>query len=317
METIQKPKMTPKDFFVQFGALITLYVSVGAFLNLFFTLIGRAFPDALDPMYYYSVSAYSSGMRLAIASLVIIFPTYLILLWLITKDSESHPEKKNLGLCRWRTYLTLFVSAGLALGDLVTLLNYFLGGEITTRFILKVLVVLIVAVGIFFYYIFDLRKQDGALKAYKIFAIISVVIVVTSIIWGFTIMGLPKSQRAEQLDMTRINDLQSIQSQVVYYYQQKNTVPADLSILVDPISNYVIPKDPETRLSYQYEKINETSFKLCANFLVSGDTALQLQKESSTYPVISGDINQNWQHDKGNVCFTRIIDPQLYPQNKR
>jgi Domain of unknown function (DUF5671) len=320
MEPTQKPRMTPKDFFVQFGALVTLYVSTGALLNLLFTLIDRVFSDALDPNYYYSVSAYSSGMRFAIAALVIIFPTYLILLWLITRDSESHPEKKFLGLRRWFTYLTLFLSAALALGDLVTLLNYFLSGEITTRFILKVLTVLVIAVGIFLYYIFDLRKQSGALKTYKISAATSVVAVVASIIWGFTVMGLPQSQRAQQLDMTRINDLQSIQSQVTYYYQQKNAVPANLAALVDPISNYVIPNDPETKLSYQYEKLSATSFKLCANFATAVNSADGLVQNASvtslaTYPAMPSGINQNWQHDKGTVCFTRTIDPQLYPQN--
>ena len=93
METVQKPRMTPKDFFMQFGALVALYVSVGAFFNLLFTLVDRVFPDALDTTFYYSASVYSSGMRLAIASLVIIFPVYLILLWLITRDSDCTVPK--------------------------------------------------------------------------------------------------------------------------------------------------------------------------------------------------------------------------------
>lgn len=315
MENAQKLRMTPKDFFMQFAALVALYVSAGAFLNLLFTLINRVFTDALDPSYYYSASIYSSGMRFAIASLVIIFPTYLILLWLITKESEFNPEKKTLALRRWLTYTTLFVSAGFVLGDLVTLLNYFLGGEITVRFILKVLAVLIVAAGIFFYYIFDLRRQTGAMKSYKIFAIASVVVVVASIVWGFTVMGLPQSQRAQQLDMTRINDLQNIQSQVVNYYQQKNTVPDDLATLADPISNYIIPNDPETQLPYQYEKISDTSFKLCADFTTSVNGANGSTRSLPVAkPIMFDDINQNWQHEEGNFCFTRTIDPVLYPQ---
>ena len=118
METTQKPKITPKDFFLQFGALIALYVSAGSLLSLLFTVINRAFPDALDLNYFYSPSVYSSGMRFAIASLVIVFPTYLILSWLITKESEFLPEKKALSLRRWLTYLTLFAATALALGDL-------------------------------------------------------------------------------------------------------------------------------------------------------------------------------------------------------
>lgn len=318
MDTTQKPKMTPKDFFLQFGALVTLYISAGAFLNLLFTLVNRVFPDALDAMYYYSAPIYSSGMRFAVASLVIIFPTYLILLWLITKDSEINSEKKSLGIRRWLTYVTLFVSAGFVLGDLITLLNYFLGGEITVRFGLKVLAVLIVAAGIFLYYIFDLRKQSGMLKNYKIFAIVSTVLIIATIVWGFTVMGLPQTQRAVQLDMTRINDLQNIQGQVTYYYQQKNTVPVSLSALNDSISNSIIPIDPETKLPYQYEKLSTTSFKLCATFgAVSDNPNNNLQVIPAKYPTVPSQINENWKHDKGNVCFSRTIDPELYPQIKK
>lgn len=305
MENTQKPKMTPKDFFMQFGALVTLYVSVGAFFNLLFTLIDRTFPDALDTMYYYSASVYSSGMRFAIASLVIIFPTYLILLWLMTKESDINPEKKSLGLRRWLTYLTLFVSAGFALGDLVTLLNYFLGGEITTRFILKVLVVLVVSVGIFIYYIIDLRKQTGALKNYKIYAIVSAVIILASIIFGFTVMGLPQSQRAQRFDITRVDDLRNIQNQIerYYQYQKKGSVPDNLATLAESSALFgIVPKDPESNVLYQYEKLGPASFKLCATFgTVSTDSSRYLPS-----------TNQNWQHDKGNVCFTHSVDTGAY-----
>ena len=319
METTQKSRITPKDFFIQFGSLIALYISVGAFINLLFTLLERTFPDALDGAYYYSASVYSSGMRFAIASLVIIFPTYLVLLWLITKDSEANPEKKSLGLRRWLTYTTLFLSAGFILGDLITLLNYFLGGEITIRFILKILVVLIVAAGIFIYYIFDLRKQTAALKSYRIFAIVSAIVVVVSIIYSFSVMGLPQSQRALQLDETRISDLQNIQSQVTSYYQFKNTVPPSLATLINPISSYLMPVDPETKLPYQYEKLASTSFKLCATFSAVGDNYVGIaQSQTVTFPdVPKNDINQNWKHEAGNVCFTRTIDPELYPQIKK
>lgn len=310
MDTTSKPRMTPKDFFVQFGALITLYISAGALLTLAFSLINRVFPDALDYGYYYSDSVYSAGMRFAIASLVIIFPTYLILLWLINKDSKVNPEKKNLGLRRWLTYVTLFVSAALALGDLVTLLNYFLGGEITTRFILKVLAVIIVAAGVFLYYFSDLRKTIDTRKTYSIFAISAAVVVAATIVWGFSVMGLPQSQRDTQLDLSRVYDLQNIQSEISYYYQQKGTVPAELSDLIDSLSSYELPVDPETKQQYSYEKNSATGFKLCANFSTSDKDKPVSGLEAA--PV----SNDNWQHDSGQYCFVREIDPDLYPPIK-
>ncbi len=317
MDTTQKPKITPKDFFWQFGALIALYVSAGSLISRLFTVINQAFPDALDQSYYYSASAYSSGMRFAIASLIIVFPTYLILSWLISKESAALPGKKALGLRRWLTYVTLFASVALALIDLVTLVNYFLGGEISTRFILKVISVLVIAVGVFFYYLYDLRQSAGEIKRFKIFSIISAALVLVSMVIGFMVMGLPANQRAAQFDMTRINDLQSLQSQITYYYQQKGTVPADLSALADPISNYSIPKDPETGADYQYQKVSALSFKLCAMFGTDASTTDRVYAPKAITLDQYGATNQNWQHDKGNVCFTRTIDPELYPPIKK
>ena len=321
MDTMQKPRTTPKDFFLQFGALIALYVSAGSLLSLLFTVVNRAFPDAIDLNYYASPSVYSSGMRFAIASLVIVFPTYIILSWLITGESEAKPEKKTLSLRRWLTYLTLFAATALALGDLITLINYFLGGEISVRFILKVVAVIVVSVGVFFYYLYDLRRTTGELKRFKIYAIVSAVVVLISVIVGFAIMGLPQSQRDAQFDSTRISHLQSIQSEIVFYYQQKATVPSKLDELSDKISSYMLPVDPETNLPYQYEKVSTNTFKLCGNFSTSNKYENTAVYKSVPVPgsaiSISEVSNQNWKHDKGNVCFSRLIDPEFYPVIKK
>ena len=44
---MDKPKVTPKDFFLWAGAMLSLYVSVFSLLSLIFSYIDRAFPDAL------------------------------------------------------------------------------------------------------------------------------------------------------------------------------------------------------------------------------------------------------------------------------
>jgi uncharacterized membrane protein (DUF106 family) len=61
---------------------------------------------------------------------------------------------------RWLTYLTLFVSAGVLIADLVTMVYNVLGGELTTRFVLKVLVVGAIAGGVFWYYLTDLGVDE-------------------------------------------------------------------------------------------------------------------------------------------------------------
>jgi hypothetical protein len=51
------------------------------------------------------------------------------------------------------TYLTLSVASGILIGDFITLVYYLLSGELTIRFILKVLTVAAIAGGAFAYHL--------------------------------------------------------------------------------------------------------------------------------------------------------------------
>ena len=70
------------------------------------------------------------------------------------------PIKRLSPVRRWLTYLTLFLAAGVLIGDMTTLLYNVLGGEATPRFLCKVLVVAVIAGGIFYYYMQDLRREE-------------------------------------------------------------------------------------------------------------------------------------------------------------
>ena len=74
MDEHVKTKMTPKDFFVQLGIFASLYISLGSLVGLLYEIIDHIFPDL--NAYGYN-DPYSSGMRFAIASLIIIFPAFI------------------------------------------------------------------------------------------------------------------------------------------------------------------------------------------------------------------------------------------------
>ena len=61
---------------------------------------------------------------------------------------------------RWLTYLTLFVAAGFLIGDVTGVVYNLLGGEITTRFALKVLTVATIAGAVFGHLVRDLRRDE-------------------------------------------------------------------------------------------------------------------------------------------------------------
>jgi membrane protein YqaA with SNARE-associated domain len=154
-----KIKAGPKDVFLHLLAIITLYVSAGALINLLFSYIGIAIPDALDGYDTYNSTWRYDSMRFDVAILIVVFPAYLFASWLLNKGYTANPERRKIWVRKWLIYLTLFLSALILIGDLVALVNGLLRGELTTAFILKVLSVFVVIGGIFLYYFWDMRKH--------------------------------------------------------------------------------------------------------------------------------------------------------------
>ncbi len=299
----RKAHTTPKDFFLWLGAIIALYGSIISFLALVFDYVNFAFPDSLA--YFYD--PYRTGMRVAMASLVVLVPTMLGLLLTIRRDIVAAPEKANIWVRKWALVLTIFLAASTALIDLITLLTSFFGGELTTRFALKALVVLLIAVLATLHFLADLRGYWTLhrRKANMVGAAVGALAVMT-VIGGFLIIGSPSHIRALRADDQRVRDLENIQGQVVSYWQQKQTLPADLEELHDPLSSYAVPESPEG-VPYEYEATGPRSFTLCATF--EADASEEQPDSSYAYPGMDSD----WGHGAGRSCFSRTIDPERYP----
>ena len=212
-------KTSAKDFFLNLGAIVALYTTVVSLLNLLFTVINTAYPQ-ITAYYYYN----SQSISMPVATLIIFFPIFILLMWLLEKSYTAEPEKKHLSIRKWLTYITLFV-AGLTLaGDLVTVLYYFIDGqELTTGFILKVLSVFVVILAVFLYYISDIRNKLTK-SSQKVWLIISAVIILASIVWGFAVLGSPYTQRLVKYDSQKISDLQNLQYQVISYWQTNGAI---------------------------------------------------------------------------------------------
>lgn len=302
------PKVTPKDFFLWAGAMIALYSSAFALVALIFEYINFAFPD---PLAYYYVDPYSGAMRFQMAMLIVLVPVTLILMRLIRKDIVLVAEKAEIWVRRWALVLTVFVAGVTVVGDLIALINYFLGGDITTRFILKVAVVLLVAGALFLHFLADLRGYwVKNLDRAKMVGWGAAVLVVVAIVSGFFIMGTPGQVRLYRFDGQKVSDLQNIQWEVVNYWQQKQSFPKSLADLEDPIRGYIVPKDPQTGESYEYILGEGYAFSLCATFNAeSRKTPGQETMPARPYDSLEG----NWEHAAGRVCFERIVDPERYP----
>lgn len=312
----QKPRVTPKDFFLWVAAMAALYASVVSFITLLFRYIDFAFPDpALEPYYY--ADPYSGPIRFAIASLIVLFPLFLVLMRLIRRDIARDPSRAEVWVRRWVLFLTLFIAGVTLAVDLITLINTFLGGELTTRFILKVVVVFLVVGAAFLHFLSDLRGYwNRHPERAKMVGYGAALAIILSIVGGFFIIGSPADQRAYRIDEQRVGDLQNIQWQIVSHYQQKSKLPQSLSELEDSISGYRAPVDQETGAEYAYRvTASPYSFELCAVFTKESRDVASIS--GKPVPAPRGGIeNSTWEHGIGQTCFERTIDPDLYPPLK-
>ncbi len=200
------------------------------------------------------------------------------------------------------------------IGDLITLIHSFLNGDLTTSFVLKVITIFFIAGSTLFYYLSELRDRKYPRKAFQAVIIAAVVLAVG---YGFYLAGSPQNQRLIRFDDQKVSDLQMTQSYLVYnWWQQKGSLPPTLDVLNDPISNFTVPRDPQTGQPYEYVITGPRSFQLCATFnkpsVTSGTSAVKPIAAPGSAP-LGSDMNDNWQHGAGRVCFDRAIDPALYP----
>ena len=296
----------PRDLFLHLLAVVTLYWSSISFVTLIWQFINRFFPDILKDQYTgdYRLSL----IRFSVSAIIIVFPVFIAVSWYLNNIYRREAVVRESKIRKWLIYLTLFVASLVIIGDLIGTINTLLGGEITTRFILKALSIILVSGIIFGYYLDDVRRETPTRLA-KPFAWATGVLVLVVVVFAFIVVGSPNSARLVQFDQQKVSDLQGIQDQVLNYWQRKQAMPVTLADLNDSISGYKAPVDPQSKASYEYIVTSPTapSFELCATFNAPS------QKMPSTVDPLGTGLSQNWNHAVGRVCFERTIDKQFYP----
>lgn len=153
-----RASLSAREAFAYLVLFSTLYFFAWNLGSLLFQLIQYALPDPADPNW--QLLRLSGGIRWAISALVIAFPVFVFAAHRVSRDVDKHPIKRLSPVRRWLTYLTLFVAATVLIGDLTALVYNLLSGELSLRFVLKVLVVGVIAGTVFSYYLWDLRQEE-------------------------------------------------------------------------------------------------------------------------------------------------------------
>lgn len=300
-------KNTPRDVFYHIGAFATLYLAAIALITLWFRMIDFALPDAVRDAYYYT-DPYSGPMRFAIASLIVLTPVSLYLFRQMKRDLQHDPARRTLGIRRWLIYVTLFIAGATIVGDLIVLLNAFLGGTLVLTFALKAAALLLIMGGAFWYFLTDVRDAwRNEARAAKLVGRGVALVVVVSILAGFLIMGSPAEQRDIRLDQQQISDLSTLQYQIVNYWQQNERLPVSLAELESDILESYTPEAPPGRDAYTYNVTGERTFELCATFAQSS-SVYSYRMGPDAYGIAGG---ASWEHEAGHTCFSRTIDPNL------
>ncbi|MBI2003219.1 MAG: hypothetical protein HYS76_01405 [Candidatus Wildermuthbacteria bacterium] len=303
----------PKEAFLYIVSFIGLYLSALSLGSLMFSFINRWFPDALTSYGYGIYESAGRELLLPLASLIIAFPLYAFLTRGLLRSMKHNPERRRSSVGKWLTYATLVVASLTVAGDLIAVLASLLGGEITVRFILKALVVLILS-GVVFGFYLTLARTDEVekegdreqtteplfLSRPVLWAVIA--LVVASVVYGLMLVGTPQTQRGLAFDQRRVSDLQQISYGVNSYWETTGTLPQSIDALAS-MPYFMGPvRDPDTRLPYEYRVTGEKTYELCAEFA--------FESVFSQYPrgkLISLAPEEAWSHGAGRWCFAREV----------
>ncbi len=151
-----------RDAFLHLLVFTALYTWATSLILLFFTCIEFAFPDPARRTSYYAIEAGLSSIRGSLAALIVSFPIFLVLWNFLLREVRRHPEKAKGAIRRWLGYLALFVAAVTLSVDVITLIYYLLEGQLTVRFVLKVVVLFLIAGSLVLYLGYTLRSEAKA-----------------------------------------------------------------------------------------------------------------------------------------------------------
>lgn len=155
-----RAQASARDAFLYLVMFSMLYLSVYHLGNLLFQFINLLLPDVTQ--YDYREGQLGS-IRFSIATLLIAWPLFLWLATRIQRQVLQEPAQRLSAIRKWLTWLTLALAACVIAGDLIYLVFRLLSGELSLRFLLKVLVTGLLAGSSFGYYFWLMSQDDREL----------------------------------------------------------------------------------------------------------------------------------------------------------
>jgi hypothetical protein len=296
-------------YLLSLAALIFMALSFGMII---FSIIDKTIPDVLNSY----GGGVDSRLKFAISALFIAAPIFYFISRLIHKGIHKGELEKESGIRRWLTYFIILVSSLTILGVFIGVINNFLSGELTSRFIFKALTMLVISGVTFSFYFYDIKREnpDQPDKVVKIFFFATLVLVVATFVAAWFFVESPKLARNRRLDQVLIQNIYSIEGIVNNYYDQHKKLPADLAELQADDNFYLssaVLLDPETKTPLVYNKLSDQEFELCATFRTSSFDE-EARKNSSYTGMDMNNKNHfiGYQCLRGNLYIAKTLEAQ-------
>jgi Domain of unknown function (DUF5671) len=223
----------------------------------------------------------ASGLRWAIASLVVGYPIFLVLGARLSAARRNNPEQRTSRLRAWLTYITLIFAALTLIGDLMAVVYQFLSGEIGARFLSKAAAVGLIAGAILWNYSRESERRDARVDWFgRILAIFATIFTAILVIWAFTVVHSPQAARAKLADEERLRDLGVITRQIDCHRTYFGEMPQDLASMAarleargaqSPVARGCIADnltDPLTETPYRYSDLGDNRYQICMTFQI-------------------------------------------------
>lgn len=134
----------------------------------------------------------------------------------------------------------------------------------------------------------------------RVFALVATTAVGAAVVAGFWVLGTPGRQRAILADQQRLQDLTTIAQGLHQDYLDQ----PEQYRLPETLSTRDRLQDPLTELPYEYQRLADRRYQLCASF----DTD---SRDYRLYTPSPRHRRQLREHPQGRHCFE--FDPSEYP----
>ena len=151
--------------------------------------------------------------------------------------------------------------------------------------------------------------QPNYVSTDRLFAAIATTSVLAAAVTGFWLLGSPAQQRLISLDEERIQALSTIagaihSEMITAEGEPEKTLPGDLPEYIADAKNF---RDPATNEPYEYQRISDTTYQLCATFDTRFDERQREDIQRFGLP--------DWTHPEGRHCFE--IEKGRYVPNQK